>query len=188
MTAALHPRLAELRAELDRARSGLLAVVEGMSAEASGQRANPDGWSVAETVEHLMIVEQGIGRLLGKLAKQADALGPETATTSVSASIDRLKLTDATRRIRSPAAVAPTGNVSLAEALTGLHEGRKRLLDLLQRVNGRAVGVLAAPHPLFGELTFYQWLLFLARHEERHTRQIVETMRRLSEQARAAGH
>jgi len=42
---------------------------------------------------------------------------------------------------------------------------------------------VATPHPLLGRLSFYQWLLFLAQHEERHTIQIRETARRLSDQA-----
>ena len=188
MTAPLHPRLGELRGELDRTREGLLATVARMPADATGLRPCADGWSIAEVVEHLLIVETGIGRLLGKLGKQAETLGPETSTASVLSSLDRFELTDPARRIESPTAMSPTGGVTLAESLAGLGESRRRILDLLQRVSGRALGDLAAPHPLLGQFTFYQWLLFLAQHEERHTLQIRETARRLSDQAPAPGH
>jgi hypothetical protein len=78
--------------------------------------------------------------------------------------------------------------MTLDEAVTGLAESRRRILELVHRVSGRALGGLTAPHPLFGSLTFYQWLLFLAQHEERHTMQIRETARRLSDPAPAPGH
>jgi hypothetical protein len=188
VTAPLHPRLAEVQGELDRTRKGLLAAVAPMPAEATGLRPCADGWSIAEVVEHLLIVEAGIGRLLGKLGKQAETLGLETSTASVLSSLDRFALTTPAQPIRSPTSVAPTGTVPLNEGIAGLAESRRRILDLMQRVSGRALGELAAPHPLLGQLTFYQWLLFLAQHEERHTIQIRETARRLSDQVPAPGH
>lgn len=188
MTAMLHPRLAEIQGELDRTRESLLAVLAHTPADAAAQRPCADGWSIAEIVEHLLIVENGIGRLLGRLSRQAETLGPETSTASIIPSLDRFALRDVRRRIESPAAVAPTGNVTIDEAVTGLAESRRRIVELVHRVSGRALGELAAPHPVFGSFTFYQWLLFLAQHEERHTLQIRETAGRLSDQAPAPGH
>jgi uncharacterized damage-inducible protein DinB len=188
VTVTLHPRLAEIQGELDRTRDGLLAVLAQTPADVAAQRPSADGWSIAEVVEHLLIVENGIGRLLGRLAREAETLGPETSTASVIPSLDRLALSDVRRRIQSPTSVAPTGSMTLDEAVTGLAESRRRILELVHRVSGRALGGLTAPHPLFGSLTFYQWLLFLAQHEERHTLQIRETARRLSDPAPAPGH
>jgi DinB family protein len=188
MTAPLHPRLAELRAELDRARDGLLAAVARMPAEATGLRTTSDQWSVAETVEHLLIVEGGVGRLLGKLGKQAEALGPETSSGSLLASLDRYGLRTPQPRIRAPGPTLPTGTVPVNEGLAGLAESRRKLLELMHRVSGRALGELGAAHPLLGRLTFYEWLLFLAQHEERHTSQIREIVGRLPHHAQSSGH
>ncbi len=188
MTAPLHPRLAELRTELDRTRDALLSAVARVPAEAAQIRAEAGGWSVAEVVEHLQIVEGGVGRLLGKLSKRAESLGPETSSASVLTSLDRYGLNRPGRRAKAPGPVSPTGRVTLAEGLGGLAESRRRILELVYRVSGRALDELTAPHPLVGELTFYQWLLFLTQHEERHTIQIRETARRLADQASAAGY
>jgi len=187
VTAPLHPRLAELHAELDRTRDALLAAVARVPAEAAALRAEADRWSVAEVVEHLRIVEDGVGRLLGKLGKQAEALGPETSSASVLSSLDRYGLSSPKRRIVAPNGVEPTGRATLAESLAGLAESRRKLLELVHRVSGRALDELAAPHPLLGRLSFYQWLLFLAQHEERHAIQVCDTARRLSDQAPAPG-
>lgn len=184
MTARLHPRLAELQAELDRTRDALLAAVARVPAELAALRPEADRWSVAEVVEHLRIVEAGVGRLLGKLGKHAETLGPEASTASVLSSLDRYALRSPERRISAPDVVAPTGAITLAEGLAGLAESRRRLLDLVQRVSGRALDEVGASHPLLGRLSFYQWLLFLAQHEERHSIQIRETARRVSDRAR----
>jgi hypothetical protein len=185
VTALLHPRLVELRAELDRTRDGLLAAVARVPAELAALRPEASCWSVAEVIEHLQIVGAGVGRLLEKLGKQAEAVGPEVSSASVLSSLDRYGLGSPRRRITAPDAVAPTGALSLADGLAGLAESRRRLLELVHRVSGRALDEVAAPHPLFGRFSFYQWLLFLAQHEERHTIQIRETARRLSDQAPA---
>lgn len=187
MTPLLHPRLAELRAELDRTRDGLLAAVARVPAELAARRPEPDRWSVAEVVEHLQIVAHGAGRLLGKLGRQAETVGPEVSAASLLSSLDRYGLGDPKHRIVAPDAVAPTGAMTLAEGLAGLAESRRTLLELVHRVSGRALDDVAAPHPLLGRLSFYQWLLFLAQHEERHTIQIRDTARRLSDQAPTAG-
>lgn len=183
MTAPLHPRLAELRAELDRTRDGLLAAVARVPAEVAALRPEAHRWSVAEVVEHLRIVEDRTGRLLGNLGTQAETLGPELSSASTLSSLDRYGLSSPKPRMIAPDAVAPTGAITLAEGLAGLAESRRRLLELVHRVSGRALDEVAAPHPLLGRLSFYQWLLFLAQHEERHSAQIHETARRLSDQA-----
>ncbi len=187
MTAGLHPRLAELRGELERTRDGLLAAVARVPAEFAALRPDADRWSVAEVVEHLRIVEDGVGRLLGKLGRRAETVGPEVSSASVLSSLDRYELSSPKRRIVAPHGVTPGGGMTLAEGLAGLAESRRRLLELVHRVSGRALDEVAAPHPLLGPLSFYQWLLFLAQHEERHTIQIRETARRLSDQAPTPG-
>jgi hypothetical protein len=180
MISGLHPRLAELCTELDRTRDALLAAIERAPPSAVSTVPAPGAWSIAEIVEHLQIVEDGIGRALGKLAKQADVLGPETDATSVLSRLDRFGLRDPKRPIKAPPSVSPTGAASLQESIAGLAASRARLLEMLSRVSGRALGEITAPHPLMGRLDFYQWLLFLAQHEERHSIQIQETAERLS--------
>ncbi len=119
-------------------------------------------------------------RTLGRLAQQADALGPETETASVLSRLDRFELREPKRPIKAPPGVWPTGAASLEHSLARLTASRTRLLELLSRVNGRALGEMTTPHALMGRLDFYEWLLFLAQHEERHSVQVRETAERLS--------
>ena len=174
--ATLHPRLAPLVELLTSAREQLMEVLETVPSDAASRRPKPECWSVAEIAEHLRLVEAGIGRALGTLARQADSLEPETETSSVLGALDRHQLAEPRRRIQAPSTVMPGGDPDLAAAIVALHESRRRLLDLIHRVNGRALGRLSFPHPVLGTLTFYEWLLFLGQHERRHTIQAREVL------------
>ena len=58
------------------------------------------------------------------------------------------------------------------------------LQALLQSVDGLALGALTFEHPFAGVLNLYQWILILGQHEERHTRQIKDTLNSLSMRSR----
>jgi hypothetical protein len=175
-TATLHPRLAPLVELLTSAREQLMAVLETVPSDLAGRRPQPECWSVAQIADHLRLVEGGVGRALGRLAREADSLGPETETTSVLGALDRHQMAERLRRIEAPGTVAPGEDPDLEAAIAALRESRRRLLDLVQRVNGRALGRLSFPHPVLGTLTFYEWLLFLGQHERRHTTQAREVL------------
>ncbi|MGH7630879.1 MAG: DinB family protein, partial [Gemmatimonadales bacterium] len=174
----LHPRLAELVALLAETRAELLAAMAGVPAADAARRPRSDAWSVAEIAEHLRLVEDGIGRTLGSLAKQADpdALGPETETASVLGALDRYRVEERRSRVRAPEPVRPGDDPDLGSALRALGESRRGLLALIERVNGLALGRLGYPHPLLGPLSFYEWLLFLGQHERRHAAQARDVM------------
>jgi hypothetical protein len=178
VTGALHPRLAELVTLLTEARTELLSVLDAVPPADATRRPAPDAWSVAQIAEHLRLVEASIGRTLGGIVKHADldALGPETETASVLGALDRHRFEERRSRLPAPEMVRPGDDADLASAVSALTESRARLLALLERVNGRAVGQLGFPHPRLGFLSFYQWILFLGQHERRHTAQAREVM------------
>jgi hypothetical protein len=68
----------------------------------------------------------------------------------------------------------PDPAVPLSEALAGLDAVRGQLLEAIAGSDGKAVGALSFPHPSLGNFDYYQWVLFTAGHEARHTEQILE--------------
>ena len=76
--------------------------------------------------------------------------------------------------------VAPRGKYSAAQGLAGLVESRQALLSALTAADGLALDEITQPHPLFGTLNLYQWVLFVGQHEARHTAQIREIAGRLT--------
>ena len=173
-TAAPHPRIAELLDALEASRHELLAVVNALPAEQRDAASTGDSWSVSQILEHLSIVEDGGGRLVSKLMKQAQANGDyEVESSSILDSLSQFEVVNFDRRIEAPEQVRPTGGLTAAEGLERLQAVRERLVTALIQGSGLALGTVSYPHPLFGPLNGYQWILVISMHERRHVAQIL---------------
>ncbi len=172
-TAAPHPRIAELLAELERSRRELLETVSAL-APAQRDAVPTDGaWSVAQILEHLCMVEDGGGRLISKVIKQAQELGAyESDADSILGSLDQFDLRNPTSRLEAPEQVQPTNGLTVAQAIERLQAVRERLVTALLAASGLALSVASYPHPFCGPLNGYQWTLLIALHERRHVAQI----------------
>ena len=155
----------------DRAR--LAEAVEHVPVPLRGQRPAPDRWSVAEILEHLMIVEQRAATIVRELAASAPASSGGTAGNAVIA-FDRSVLRDRSHRVMAPAMIQPTGTMDAAAAWTALQQSRAVLLKEIRAAEGRDLAAVTRPHPRLGPLTGYEWIAAIGGHEERHTAQIVE--------------
>lgn len=171
----MHPRLQEIDGFLDQRRQEVLTAVA--SVHDADRRAVPPGtWSVAAVLDHLRLTETGVSKLLHVTVSRlpADARVPETETDSVLHRVDHTKLADRDRRVTAPTIVQPRTDLALADALTALEESRVALRNSLQEADGIALGGFTYPHPMFGPLDLYQWLVFVGLHEARHACQIRE--------------
>jgi hypothetical protein len=174
----MHPRVAEAIDYIEAKRADLVASFAGASPERLKVRPRPSEWSAAEVIDHLRIVESGIARLLAKRIAQARDAGlrAEDSTGSILGSLDYMGETLDHGKIEAPVAVTPPLEVNVDAAISGLTVTRKALLDALAIGDGLALGDIKHTHPLLGELDLYQWLLFVGRHEARHTRQITRVL------------
>lgn len=175
----MHPRLEELAACLHDRRATLLRTLDGAPVDLR-ERSPADGvWSVAGIVEHLSRVERGMAGLIARRSAEARDRGlAETESGSVLGTLDARLVTDRRHRVEAPPRVRPEG-LSFAAALAALAASRTELLAVLAAADGVALAQITHPHPALGELNLYQWILFLANHEARHTQQIEETLERL---------
>ncbi len=173
----MHPRTEELLKHLDENRAALRAAVDRIPSSLRGTRPTPDRWSVAEVLEHLGRVEEGITRLLASKLSEASmtgALEPDPETSPVAGEIDHRRILDRSRRITAGERVLPRGEMDAAAALAALDASRARLRDLVIAHDGMSLGAISHPHPVLGVINGYQWFMFVAAHEARHTGQIVE--------------
>ena len=154
---------------LNRTREELLAAVVGLSEGQATFKPAPESWSVSGVVEHLAIVEGFVDVRLQQLPSM-----PKDATTNFRDSdavlLDRV--VDRSRRISAPDRAQPTGQ-SLAKSVERLLTSRTRIADFLQSPPAD-FHEHHLPHPVFGGLDGHQWLVALAGHCDRHTRQIHE--------------
>ena len=168
-----HPRLDELIAELASSRRDLLQAVDETPAEVLLEQSREDGWTLCQILEHLAVVEDGAGRLINRLIKNAKEQNvEETNTESVLHVLDRFGLPVPTRRFRAPDFTTPQEGISLEQSLERLRVSRERLLKVVESARGISLSTVSAPHPAVGDIDGYGWLLATAQHERRHAYQI----------------
>ena len=185
----MHRRLAELLEYTQGQRAQLLTAVSLVPETLRDFRADQAGWSVAEVLEHLHRVESGIVRLLRHGIQRASTAGAEVEDEeeSLLGSLDAFELSSGTRPIRAPEPVMPRGELDAAQAILALESSRHDLLDAARQGNGLALGAITYPHPFFGMLNLYQWILFVGQHEARHADQVRRIAARLAEQPSHGG-
>ena len=174
----MHPRIEELVDALDSRRAELTCAVNEVPTSARNRRPSEDRWSVAEVLEHLALVEENIAQRIKQLVteQRANGLGAERDSTSVAQTFDSAFMLDRTRKRVAREAVQPRTGIDAAAAWTHLEHARQVTKDTLRELNGMSLSEVSAPHPALGSLNGYQWFLFLAAHEARHTAQIREIM------------
>jgi hypothetical protein len=174
----MHARLAETMDYVEEKRKELLQSFASETRDRLISHASTGGWSVAEILDHLGIVESGVARLIAKRAGRAReaGLGEEKSTASVLPSFDQHRAKLDGMKMESPETVKPRANVDLNEALQGLETSRESLRTAVATANGLSLSEIKHTHPLLGELDLYQWLIFLGQHEVRHKKQIERTL------------
>jgi hypothetical protein len=165
----------EIFDEIDRTRARLFQSVEALTAEQQGFRPAPDRWSVAQLCDHLSIVEGNVLKLLGKvLAKAEEAGAPPPTSDAPFAPVSIEEFVERTRGVKldAPEAVRPADTRPVEESLAALRDSRAALHALRPRLERLDAHALRFPHPAWGPLNLYQWLLFLGAHEARHLDQV----------------
>jgi hypothetical protein len=152
-------------------RESLLRTMRGLSPVQLQYKPAPDRWSVAECLEHIIIVEGFlIARIKAMLQQPADSTTPTMRDDEILQWVVNRET-----RVKGPERLMPT--------LRWPHE---KLLPEFEAVRNRSTDFAANcttelrhhtfPHPIFGPCDCYQWLLFLGAHSERHRLQAEEVM------------
>lgn len=171
--ATIHPRVAEVIAALEATQQELVQLLATIPADRIDAPSTDERWSVAQNVEHLAAVEDGVGRMISKLIKQiAESGARETESSSILNSLDQFRVWETRKRIQAPESVAPKASLSTADALAQFIAARTKLIDALRRGSGLALASVTAPHPAVGPINVYQWGLVNAQHVQRHLTQI----------------
>jgi hypothetical protein len=183
--AELNRRLTEILECLDANRAALLTTVRDISPAFATMRPRSGAWSAAENVAHLALVEDRISQLVARATEKARAEGaaPSSSAESIMSSLDRFRVADAGTKLAAPATIAPESDKPIEDSLAMLEQTRARLKEALIAGADLELGDVKRPHPALGDLSLYQWALFVAQHEERHRRQIERTLDEVTELA-----
>jgi hypothetical protein len=159
--------------QLNASQSRLLAVVADLTPQQWHFREDPDRWSIAENIEHLILFESFITQAISNaLTRPAE---PEKQSQAASKQPRVLSLgSDESRRaqLKAREVVRPTGKWSEPKLLIEeFSNARARTLAFSSQTDAN-LHCHFFPHIAFGDLDCYQWLLVLSFHTGRHILQI----------------
>ncbi|MDQ2775580.1 MAG: DinB family protein [Acidobacteriota bacterium] len=155
---------------LNSTRDSLLELLSGLSDRQWHFKPADDRWSIAEILEHIVLIEASVQAIIGQMQ---DA--PLSEPDRINSEMDEIILAQVPKRstkAQAPPQACPSHRWSPAETLARFVEGRTRTLQLLVDapfLRGRVI-----PHPILGPWDGYQWILAAAAHGARHTDQMLE--------------
>src|SRR5437588_3795644 len=154
-----------LHAHVLRQAALMAELARGPEAELAAQAPAVSGWSVAEQLEHLLLVDRGVVKLIGHILDDprpmpAAGINLEGRLVLLAGYIPR-------GRAQAPAPHLPTPSPAAA-VRAGIPEIDRRLRDLALRLGDLERSAGRARHPRFGGLDGRQWMRFLAVHHHHH--------------------
>ena len=171
----IYQNVGEIYEAIDKTRNHLKQKVSGLTSEqhAARQDADEKQWSVGEIVEHLATVEAGILRIIDKLLGSADDENVKwNGTFDAPLSFVEKALGAKDQKFEAPKMIHPTGAQTITDSLAKLEENRRLLVEMRARLEAVDVSSATFPHPFFGALNAYEWLVVVGLHERRHLAQI----------------
>ncbi len=170
----MHAKLDEIVQLINSYRKELLAHVTPLSQSQIDWRAADTEWSIGEVLDHLCLVETGSSKVLHKHAREIkdNNLSAPPLDGSALNCLDKFQIETVRTKIKAPAMVAPRSGVGKTELMSNLETCRVRLLESIQALDRYDLHQLDFPHPALGKLDLYQWILFIGKHERRHSVQV----------------
>lgn len=153
--------------QLDQSAQRLQRVVEGLSAERLLYRPDPGRWSIAENVEHLVVVERRIVGAIEKLVQETP--DPDKQCAMCDAEVV-WRIGTVAERLPAPERVVPTLRWPAETLLREFETTRQHTREFTSGTDGDLRHHFIA-HPFFGDLDCYQWLLAAGAHCNRHSAQ-----------------
>jgi uncharacterized damage-inducible protein DinB len=174
--AALTDRLVE---QLQTYHAQLHAAIAGVPTELRAAAPPSGGWSVAQIIQHVALIDSRIAMLIARGIAAAPSAGEEPEADSVLQNRKVQAVLDRSRKVESQEMFIPSAEWSHAEGLQKLDEAHARLLEVVRSGAGKALTEIKHPHYLLGDLNLWEWMAFAGTHEARHAAQINDIAREL---------
>ena len=162
----------ELVKYMEQTRQNFLDSVKGLSEAQLKFKPAPDKWSVMEVSEHIARSEDFLGDSAVKLMstpvaeKKAATPGSENQLVNV--------ITDRSKKFQAPEPLKPTGKwATEGDILNAFNASRDKYIDWVKKTPEKDLRAHLQAGPA-GELDAHEWILFMAAHSARHTKQIEE--------------
>lgn len=173
--------IAEIYESNDKIRENLKTIIGSLSDERAAALPDGEKWTLAELVEHVAVVEDGMTKICVKLLAKAQAENKKSdGTAKISDDFLTKAAASVDQKLEAPDRVRPTGTKTVAESLAKMEENRKILNQMRPLFESFDGSEHKFPHPAFGALSAHEWLALIGGHELRHTRQIKKLLEKIN--------
>ena len=156
---------------MESTKKGVLQATQGLSEAQWNFKQAPDRWSVAQIMEHLAASEDFIRE---NLLKERVMVSPAGEPARDVKQIDEAvvaRIPDRSHKAQAPEPLVPRNRFGSTESVKHFLESRATTEQYLKTTNGLRDHVMDGP---VGKMDGYEFVLFIAAHCERHTKQINE--------------
>jgi hypothetical protein len=161
-------------ASLQATRDAFLKSIAGLSEKQWRFKSAPDRWSVAEVSEHIAVSESLIFGMVQSRVMTSPAAPEKRAEVAGRDEMILKMVPDRSHKAQAPEFLKPTNRwTNEADLTKAFEDSRKATMDYVRTTNDDLRDHFG-PHPVFGTLDAYQWILLISAHSERHTKQIEE--------------
>lgn len=156
---------------LESTKKGVLEATKGLSEAQWNFKAAPDRWSIAQVMEHIAAAEDFIRGMDVNMVMKAPA-GEAGRDFKKADEAVLAMVPDRSHKAQAPEPLVPSNRFgSPQESLKHFLESRSETEKFLKDTSGLRDHVADSP---IGKLDGYQFVLLIAAHSERHTKQILE--------------
>jgi len=169
------PDLQYARYKLSHAQQGLLLAADAVGETDWGTLPRANSWSAAHLIAHLCQVERTVLGNADRVIRKTPFHVPYLQRFHVPFLVVEKRLI----RRKSPIPIDAELLLDKETMLAELRSVRGRTLLFLDETHDRDLSDYYWPHPFLGKLNFYNWFTFIAVHQIRHTKQMVEIAKNL---------
>jgi hypothetical protein len=158
---------------LESTKNEVLDATKGLSEAQWNFKTAPERWSVAEVLEHIAAAEDMLrGMIQEQVMKSTAVPARDAAETKKADEAVLAMIPDRSHKAQAPEPLRPTNRFgSPLEAQKHFVQTRATTVEFLKSTPGLRTHLADSP---LGKLDGYEWVLFIAAHSERHTKQILE--------------
>jgi DinB superfamily len=156
---------------LESTKKGVLEATKGLSDAQWNFKAGPDRWSIAQVMEHIAASEDFIRQMDAEKVMLAPAVPGRDLKKTDDAVIAMVP--DRSQKAQAPEPLVPTNRFGTPDgSVKHFVESRAKTEDFLKTTPG--LRDHAVDSPMGSKLDGYEFVLLIAAHSERHTKQILE--------------
>ena len=156
---------------LETTKKGVLEATKGLTAAQWDFKPAPDRWSIAECMEHIAAAEDYIRGMVVEKVMVAPA-APGRDVVKIDETIIA-NVPDRTNKVQAPEPLKPTNRFGSPQAAVDhFVESRSKTEEFVKDTPG--LRDHAADSPIGTKWDAYEFVLLIAAHSERHTKQINE--------------